>query len=119
MSWDELKQRLGCCLSCRRKYLHLTQEVLALEAYVDRAHLRDIENGRVNVSLRILGKIARALHIHYYHLFFLIENDSDFSEHSLFRESSFEANSSYRSAWIFPEKGAGIAENAAAGAFNN
>lgn len=62
MVWQKLLGCIGFCLLTRRKQLHLSQDRLALEAFVNKIHLCRIESGRVNLSLRILNKLVKILH---------------------------------------------------------
>jgi len=57
----EYKRRLGQNLRRLRVERGLTQEALAAEAGIDRAHLGLIEAARENPSLDMIGRIAAAL----------------------------------------------------------
>ena len=55
--------RLGKAIIKLRKKNNLSQENLALDCYIDRSYLADIERGKSNPSFKILYKIARRLKI--------------------------------------------------------
>lgn len=55
--------RLGKAIIKSRKKINLSQEQLALDCYIDRSYLSDIEKGKANPSFKILYKIARQLKI--------------------------------------------------------
>ena len=63
MKGNFIYQRLGERLLSEREKKRLSQEQLGLISDVDRTYIARIENGRVNPSMRILHKIARALRI--------------------------------------------------------
>jgi len=44
-----------------RKRADLSQEALALEAEIDRTYITSVENGRRNISIRMLVRICDAL----------------------------------------------------------
>jgi transcriptional regulator with XRE-family HTH domain len=48
-------------LRARRRELGLTQEAVALEAYMDQSQYSRIERGQVDPSIRTLTRVARAL----------------------------------------------------------
>lgn len=58
---QKLLQSIGRKIVERRKELGLTQEDLAYSADVDRTYIGYIENGRNNVTIAMLYKIAKAL----------------------------------------------------------
>jgi len=60
ISMDLLKN-IGIELVNLRKVKGISQEKLALNANIDRRYMSDIENGRRNISVEMLSKIARAL----------------------------------------------------------
>lgn len=74
MTWHNLTESVGQCLINRRKILNLSLDCLALEAFVDKAHLRKIEQGQANSSLRIMGKIVRVLQTSVYEIYMHAEN---------------------------------------------
>lgn len=52
---------IGKIIVRRRKELNITQEELAYSANVDRTYIGYIENGKQNISISILCKIANVL----------------------------------------------------------
>jgi len=58
---EGLPNRIGKRILSLRKSKHLSQERLAYLAEIDRTYMTDVENGKKNVSVLILEKIARAL----------------------------------------------------------
>lgn len=58
---DNLQVYIGQEIVKKRKEKNISQESLALTADIDRHYMSDIENGRRNISVDILEKIARAL----------------------------------------------------------
>lgn len=76
MAWHKLTERVGSCIIQQRQKLSFTQEDLATEAFIDRAHLRKIEYGKTNASIRILAKIVRALQTTIYEILVKAENCS-------------------------------------------
>lgn len=52
---------IGKIIIQRRKELDITQEDLAYSANVDRTYIGYIENGKQNISISILCKIANVL----------------------------------------------------------
>lgn len=54
-----LQERIGQAIVQLRKQKNLSQEQLALQADIDRRYMSDIENGKRNVSLDVLSKIAK------------------------------------------------------------
>ena len=53
-----LQKNLGITLKALRAEKGISQEKLALSTGIDRRYMSDIENGRRNVSLEILEKLA-------------------------------------------------------------
>ena len=53
-----LQQNIGIALKALRAQKGVSQERLALETGIGRRYMSDIENGRRNVSLEIVEKIA-------------------------------------------------------------
>ncbi len=47
----------------RRKELNLTQDELAVLADIDRTYIGYIENGKQNITISVLIKIAKALNV--------------------------------------------------------
>lgn len=60
---QKILQAIGHKILERRKELGLTQEDLAYSADVDRTYIGYLENGKNNVSIIMLYKIAKALQI--------------------------------------------------------
>jgi len=60
--------RLGKAIIKLRKKNNLSQEQLALDCYIDRSYLSNIEKGRANPSFKVLYKIAKRLKIKLYQL---------------------------------------------------
>ena len=52
------QQQIGKAIIAIRKEKGLSQESLAFEAGVDRRYMSDLENGKRNVSLEVLNRIA-------------------------------------------------------------
>ena len=63
MHGDFFYRRLGLKIITIRKVQKLSQEDLSDLAHVDRTYLARIEQGKVNPSVRVLHKIARAFKI--------------------------------------------------------
>lgn len=57
----DLLKNIGNEIISLRKSKGLSQEKLALNANIDRRYMSDIENGRRNISVEMLSKIAKAL----------------------------------------------------------
>lgn len=53
-----LQKKLGITLKTLRAEKGVSQEKLALNTGIDRRYMSDIENGRRNVSLEIIEKLA-------------------------------------------------------------
>jgi transcriptional regulator with XRE-family HTH domain len=53
--------QFGQCVRERRLELGLTQQEVADRAKLNRAYISDVENGRRNVSLKTIKRIAEAL----------------------------------------------------------
>ena len=58
-----LQINLGIAILQLRKQQGLSQERLALEADIDRRYMSDVENGKRNISLDIIERIASRLRI--------------------------------------------------------
>lgn len=58
-----LLRTIGRKIVDRRKELGLTQEDLAYSADIDRTYIGYIENGKNNVTITMLYKIAKALNL--------------------------------------------------------
>jgi len=59
----ELFAKIGSNIAARRHELNLTQEELAYSADIDRTYIGYIENGKQNITLSMLNKIAKALNM--------------------------------------------------------
>lgn len=59
----DIKLKIGQRIRELRKELEISQEALAYKAEVDRTYVTDIENGRRNVSVKILDRIIKALNV--------------------------------------------------------
>ena len=59
----DVLNNIGKIIIQRRKELGITQEDLAYSANVDRTYIGYIENGKQNISISILCKIANALNL--------------------------------------------------------
>lgn len=60
---ENVLKEIGQVIVRRRRELNMTQEDLAYRAGIDRTYVGYIENGRQNVTVTILVKIANALNI--------------------------------------------------------
>lgn len=58
-----LQKNLGLAVLQLRREKGLSQEKLALNAEIDRRYMSDIENGKRNVSLDILERLAACLEV--------------------------------------------------------
>lgn len=59
----DVLSNIGKIIIQRRKELGITQEDLAYSANVDRTYIGYIENGKQNISISILCKIANVLNL--------------------------------------------------------
>ena len=59
----DVLNNIGKIIIQRRKELGITQEDLAYSANVDRTYIGYIENGKQNISISILCKIANVLNM--------------------------------------------------------
>jgi transcriptional regulator with XRE-family HTH domain len=71
--YDQLLQHLATNIKARRKELGITQEILALDAGIDRTYISQIERGISNPSLLVLVKVAEILDVEVVEL--LVEAD--------------------------------------------
>jgi len=69
MKYKYIYGRIGKEISRIRKEKDISQEDLAFDCYIDRSNLAEIEEGKVNPSLKVLCKIAKGLSIRLYQLF--------------------------------------------------
>lgn len=58
---NEILVKIGAKVVARRKELNLTQEDLAYAANIDRTYVGYVENGRQNITISMLFKLAKAL----------------------------------------------------------
>lgn len=63
MKYKYIYGRLGKEIARIRKEGDLSQEDLALDCYIDRSYLAEIEEGKTNPSLKVLLKISRELNL--------------------------------------------------------
>lgn len=68
-----LQKKLGTTLKTLRAEKGVSQEKLALSTGIDRRYMSDIENGRRNVSLEIIAKLAAFFEMKVSELFQRIE----------------------------------------------
>lgn len=68
-----LAQKFGTIVVQLRKERNLSQEQFANMAEIDRHYMSDIENGRRNISLDIIEKIAKTLDVKISELFGRVE----------------------------------------------
>ena len=61
--------KIGHRIKELRKNIAISQEALAYQADVDRTYVTDVENGRRNVSVEILERLIKALHISFSEFF--------------------------------------------------
>lgn len=60
----EILEAIGKKIVSRRRELNMTQEDLAYAADIDRTYIGYIENGKQNISISVLLRIAKALKLH-------------------------------------------------------
>lgn len=60
---DDILKKIGKVILERRNELHISQEELAYSADIDRTYVGYIENGKQNITISVLCKIANALKI--------------------------------------------------------
>ena len=65
----DIKDKIGQRIKYLRKQIAVSQEALANEAEVDRTYVTDVENGRRNVSVEILERLIKALHVSFSEFF--------------------------------------------------
>lgn len=98
---EEIRNTLARNLRTYRKQAKLSQEKLGELCGLHRTYIGGIEQQRINVSLKNIGKIALALHINPVFLFM----DPDFAE------SQYPENEGHASESATPTAQAGIAPN--------
>lgn len=69
MKYKHICGRLGKEISRIRKEKDLSQDDLAVNCNIDRSYLAEIEEGKVNPSLKVIFKITIGLNIQFYQLF--------------------------------------------------
>ncbi len=65
----DIKKKIGQRVKELRKQAGISQEELAFKANLDRTYINSVENGRRNISIRNIEKIANALSINLCDLF--------------------------------------------------
>ena len=60
-SANKILEKIGAIVVARRKELNLTQEDLAYAANIDRTYVGYVENGKQNITISMLFKLASAL----------------------------------------------------------
>ena len=68
-----IQQKVGITIKELRKERGMSQETFAYESGIDRRYMSDIENGKRNISLDILERIADKLEIQLSSLFQRVE----------------------------------------------
>jgi len=66
--WDVLCAAFGSAVRAQREKLGLSQEELGFRADLDRTYISGIERGVRNPTLKIMGRIAKALGVALYRL---------------------------------------------------
>lgn len=69
-----LQEKLGKSIIQLRKQRGLAQEQFANEAEIDRRYMSDIENGKRNISIDVIERLANCLGINVSDLFSIAEN---------------------------------------------
>lgn len=69
----DIQKNFGLVLQQIRKQRNMSQEQLALAADIDRRYMSDIENGKRNISLDIVSRIAECLEMEVWKLFQMTE----------------------------------------------
>jgi len=59
--WSSLCRAFGAAVRARREELDLSQEELGFRSELDRTYISGIERGVRNPTLRIIGRLAKAL----------------------------------------------------------
>ena len=65
----DIKENIGLRVKQLREEAGLSQEALALKAGIDRTYINSVENGKRNISIMNINKIAKALNISLSNLF--------------------------------------------------
>lgn len=63
MQYDELAKNFGIRIKYFRMLRGMTQEELSEKIEISTRYVSDIENGKVNVTLKTMNKIAKCLSI--------------------------------------------------------
>ncbi len=58
-----IQEKTGQRIKQIRKQQSLSQEALGFEAQVHRTYINDLENGRRNVTIKVLDRIVKALDV--------------------------------------------------------
>ena len=74
----DVKLKIGLRIKALRESSKMSQKDLAYASDLDRSYIASIENGRRNVSIVNIEKIAKALNVNLKDFF----NDDEFVEHS-------------------------------------
>ena len=69
-----LQEKLGKAIVQLRKQRGLAQEKFANDAEIDRRYMSDIENGKRNISIDVIERLAKCLGISVSELFSVAEN---------------------------------------------
>ncbi|MBO7433086.1 MAG: helix-turn-helix transcriptional regulator [Salinivirgaceae bacterium] len=69
-----LQEKLGKAIVLLRKQRGLAQEKFANESEIDRRYMSDIENGKRNISIDVIERLAKCLGISVSELFSIAEN---------------------------------------------
>ena len=69
-----LQEKLGKAIILLRKQRGLAQEKFANDAEIDRRYMSDIENGKRNISIDVIERVAKCLGISVSELFSVAEN---------------------------------------------
>lgn len=69
-----LSEKLGKAIIMLRKQRGLAQEKFAGDAEIDRRYMSDIENGKRNISLDVIERVAKCFGISVNELFYIAEN---------------------------------------------
>lgn len=115
MENSSLQEKIGRTIQKIRKERHISQEKLALEAGVDRRYLSDVENGKRNLSVEIIERIADYFGINVSEIFAIAET-IDLRTKSVKELKYILNNNGYSNSIIFENPGyldaiIGISEN--------
>lgn len=64
-----VQENFGKIIKRLRKRYGISQEALALSAKIDRRYMSDIENGKRNISIEIVDRLANFFHVPLYEMF--------------------------------------------------